>query len=131
VLGFSVLAAARPPWTSNRVVGSPNPPAPYTVERLFPKLTFTNPVDIAYMPGPDRILVLEQAGKLYSFPARAGVERADLVFDFRENHRPFDSSYSFAFHPRFSENHFVFVCYVEPGSQTNGSYISRFTLRPS
>src|SRR6185369_13869426 len=132
VLGVSsLLAATRPPWTSNRVVGSPNPPAPYTVERLFPKLTFTNPVDIAYMPGPDRILVLEQAGKLYSFPAKADVERADLVFDFRENHQPFDSSYSFAFHPRFSENHFIFVCYAEPNGRTNGSFISRFTLRPS
>ena len=72
-----------------------------------------------------------KAGKLYSFPAKADVERADLVFDFREHHQPFDSSYSFAFHPRFSENHFVFVCYVEPGGRTNGSYISRFTLRPS
>src|SRR5258706_6071236 len=52
----SLLSAPRPPWTSNRVAGSPNPPAPYTVERLFPKLTFTNPVDIAVLPGSDRLL---------------------------------------------------------------------------
>ena len=76
VLGASsLLAATRPPWTSNRVAGAPNPPAPYTVERLFPKLAFTNPVDIALLPGSDRILLLEQGGKLYSFPAQAGVER--------------------------------------------------------
>src|SRR6185312_3286708 len=98
--------AARVPWTSNKVAGSPNPPAPYTVQRLYPKLRFTNPVDVATMPGSDRIFVLEQAGKLYSFPANGTTDHADLAFDFRQHHQPFDSSYSFAFHPRFSENHF-------------------------
>src|SRR5205809_5436895 len=73
-------AAARPPWTSNRVVGSPNPPAPYTVERLFPKLSFDHPVDLALMPQSDRLFVLEQGGKLYSFPDRPDVERTDFVF---------------------------------------------------
>ena len=84
----SLLSAPRPPWTSNRVIGSPNPPAPYTVERLFPKLAFTNPVDIAVLPGSERLLVLEQAGKLLSFPNRPDVDRTDLVFDFRKHHEP-------------------------------------------
>jgi putative heme-binding domain-containing protein len=59
------------------------------------------------------------------------VERTDFVFDFRRHHQPFDSSYAIAFHPRFLENRFVLVCYAEPGGRTNGSYISRFTLRDS
>ena len=124
-------AAARPPWTSNRVVGSPNPPAPYTVERLFPKLSFEHPVDLALMPASDRFFVLEQGGKLYSFPDRPDIERTDFVFDFHRHHQPFDSSYTIAFHPRFSDNRFLFVCYVEPGGRTNGSFISRFTVRDS
>ena len=122
-------SAPRVSWTTSRVVGSPNPPAPLRVERLFPKLKFDAPVDAGGMPGSDRIFVLEQKGKLYSFPARVDVERAELVFDFSA-HQPFDSAYSFTFHPKFSENHFVFVCYVEPGGRTNGSHISRFTLQP-
>jgi len=128
IFGLGAWAASRPPWTSNRVLGSPNPPAPYTVERLFPKLRFNNPVDLAALPGSDRLLVLEQAGKLFSFPARAEVEQVDLVFDFRSHHKPFDSAYTIAFHPRFAGNRFVFVCYAEPGGRTNGSYISRFTF---
>lgn len=133
IIGLTVgtFGAARLPWTANKIVGSPNPPAPYSVQRIYPKLGFTNPVDIAVLPGSDRLLVLEQAGKLYSFPTNRDVRRADLVFDFRQHHQPFDSSYSFAFHPRFLENHFIFVCYTEPGGRTNGSYISRFTLTPS
>lgn len=127
----TAFAAARVPWTSNRVTGSPNPPAPYTVERRFPKLNFRQPVDIAAMPGSDRLFVLEQGGKLRSFPDRPDVATTDQVFDFRVNHRPFDSSYAIAFHPRFLENRFLFVCYVEPGTRPNGSFISRFTLRDS
>jgi putative heme-binding domain-containing protein len=125
------LAASRTPWTSNRIIGSPNPPAPYTVQRIYSSLGFTNPVDIAALPGSDRLLVLEQGGKLYSFPANGDTSRADLVFDFKTHHQPFDSSFSIAFHPHFSENRFIFVCYTEPGGRTNGSYISRFTLTPS
>jgi putative heme-binding domain-containing protein len=128
---FQLNAAPRLPWTSNRVVGSPNPPAPYTLERLYPKLTFNHPVDLEHLPGSDRLLVLEQGGKLYSFPRRPDVERADVVFDFRNHHRPFNSSYSIAFHPRFAENHFIFVCYVEPGGRANGSYVSRFNWLPT
>lgn len=123
-------SAPRVPWTTSRVVGSPNPPAPLRVERIFPKLKFDAPVDAGPMPGSDLIFVLEQRGKLYSFPSRVDSDRANLVFDFSA-HQPFDSAYSFAFHPEFSENHFLFVCYVEPEGRTNGSHISRFTLRPS
>jgi glucose/arabinose dehydrogenase len=123
-------SAPRVPWTTSRVVGSPNPPAPLRVENMFPKLKFDAPVEAGAMPGSDLIFVLEQRGKLYSFPARIDSDRANLVFDFSA-HQPFDSAYSFAFHPKFSENHFVFVCYVEPGGRTNGSYVSRFTLQPS
>ncbi len=132
MLTFHLHAApTRIPWTSNRVAGSPNPPAPYTVERLFPRLGFTNPVDVAVLPGSDRILVQEQGGRLLSFPARSEVDHADLVFDFRAHHQPFDSTYSFAFHPLFARNRYVFVCYVEPGGRENGSHVSRFTLLDS
>jgi hypothetical protein len=37
----------RVPWTTSRVVGSPEPPAPYKVEPAFPKLTFDRPLSIA------------------------------------------------------------------------------------
>lgn len=125
------MAAPRTPWTSNRVVGSPNPPAPYAVERIFTSLHFTNPVEVAALPGSDRLLVLEQAGKLLSFPAKGNPAKPDLAFSFREHHKPFDSAYSIAFHPGFATNRYVFVCYIEPGIRTNGSHVSRFTLRDS
>src|SRR5437763_1128671 len=32
--------AKRVPWTTSRLVGSPDPPAPYRLERVFPKVKF-------------------------------------------------------------------------------------------
>ena len=45
----TTAAAPRAPWTSNRVIGSPNPPAPFAVERVFPKITLEHPVDLGLM----------------------------------------------------------------------------------
>src|SRR5437763_727404 len=60
------VAAPQVPWTTSRLVGSPNPPAPYTPVRQFPALSFQHPVDLALMPGSERWFLLEQGGKLFS-----------------------------------------------------------------
>ena len=54
-------AAGRTPWTTGRVVGSPNPPAPYAIERLHPQHTFDHPTDLSFLPGSTRLVVAEQA----------------------------------------------------------------------
>src|SRR5712692_5839032 len=75
-------AAARVPWTTSHVIGSPNPPAPYNAERRFPALSFQHPVDLALMPGSARFFILEQGGKLSSFLGHNNSQSTDLVFDF-------------------------------------------------
>jgi putative heme-binding domain-containing protein len=80
------------------------------------------------MPGSGLLFVLEQGGKLHSFSDQTNLRNTDLVFDFHKHHQPFDSSYAIAFHPRFAENRFLYVCYAEPGGRTNGTFISRFTV---
>src|SRR5437016_3583984 len=57
----------RTPWTTSRVVGSPDPPPPFKVVRAFPKLKFEHPLLLARPPIGDRLFVGEQAGVLYSF----------------------------------------------------------------
>src|SRR5262245_56812251 len=59
--------SGRTSWTTSRVVGSPDPPAPFKVVRVFPNLKFQNPLLIARIPGSNRFVVGEQAGILYSF----------------------------------------------------------------
>src|SRR4051812_11505811 len=81
--GAGTARPVRVPWTTSRVVGSPDPPPPFKVVRAFPNLKFRHPLLIARPPKGDRLFVGEQAGVLYSFPDRPGA-RADLFFDLRK-----------------------------------------------
>ena len=44
----------RIPWTTSRITGTPEPPPPYTIERVFGNLEFTNPVVLTNAPATDR-----------------------------------------------------------------------------
>lgn len=119
-------AAPRTPWTTSRVTGSPNPPAPLTVERVFPQRNFDRPVEFMRQPGSDRWVVLLEGGKLLSFrPSDAGTN-TDLALDcreFRSSARPL----GFTFHPGFATNRFVFINHNEGYNREHGARVSRFT----
>jgi len=132
LLAFAVLfsgaatAAPRTPWTTSRVTGSPNPPAPFTVERVFPQRTFDRPVEFMRQPGSDRWVVMQEGGKLLSFrPSDAGTN-ADLALDCRE-FRSAARPIGFTFHPGFATNRFVFINHNEGFNRENGARVSRFT----
>src|SRR4051812_17345470 len=52
--------AKRIPWTTSRVVGSPNPPPPYRVRRTFANLKAPLPIHVTHEPGTDRLLLIHQ-----------------------------------------------------------------------
>ncbi len=72
--------AARVPWTTSRVVGSPDPPPPFKVVRAFPNLKFRHPLLIARYPEGNRLVVGEQSGILHAFPDRPDA-RSDVFLD--------------------------------------------------
>src|SRR5437899_5324466 len=51
----------RVPWTSSRLIGSPEPPSPYRMEPVFPRLKFVEPLELVAMPGSDRFALAEHA----------------------------------------------------------------------
>ena len=128
----------RSPWTTSRVIGSPDPPHPFTIERAFPKLAFKNPLLMARTG--DRFFIGEHAGKIFSFPDDQNVAKADLFFDLttglrwdRSRFSGIDAVYGLAFHPNFAKNRYCYVCYVlnsvKPGEQLpDGSRVSRFSV---
>src|SRR5690606_41514964 len=46
--------ATRVPWTQSRIIGSPEPPLPLVLERVYPQLEFDKPVSIHPLPGSQR-----------------------------------------------------------------------------
>ena len=145
----------RPAWTDSRVHGTPDAPPPFALKRAYPKLSFQGPVSLHRFPKSaseriGRMLVIESNGKLWSFLDDDSVERAELVMDLSnplpklaETHSESDlaklksgnhysiSTYSMAFHPRFAENRFVYVCYIISNGDSNldeGTHIARFRM---
>ena len=108
--------ATRPPWTTSGVHGSPYPPAPYRVVSAFPKLQFKSPTSLVQLPGENRLLVAELAGKILSFEKRADVDRFSLVVDLTSGTaRQHEFSQVMIFgitpDPDFVQNRQIYVCY--------------------
>ena len=115
-------------WTTSRITGSPEVPHPYVSERAFPELTFKNCIDITNAPGSDRLFVVEQAGKLVSFPNKPDVKQADLMVDLAKEIKGVQAVYALAFHPNFEKNRFCYVCYIKGANLEDGSHIARFRV---
>src|SRR5213076_1243991 len=116
----------RKPWTTSRVVGSPDPPPPFKVVRAFPNLKFHHPLLIARAPGSNRLFVGEQAGVLYSFVDKQDA-KAELFLDLRKElktvhlhsgAKEVEAVYGLAFHPNFAKNRQCFVCYTLRGANS-------------
>ena len=68
----------RIPWTGSKLVGTPDPPPPYTVEPAFPHLKFGFPVVLVSARGTRRLFVGELRGRVYSFADDRDAKKADL-----------------------------------------------------
>jgi putative heme-binding domain-containing protein len=132
LLGSGAFGAQRTPWTSSNITGSPEPPLPYIAERVFPELTFANPLDVTFIPGTHRLVVAEQKGRLLSVDSLSPNPRAELFLDLKAYHPEAIETYALTFHPRFAENRFVYVWTVldfkGQKNRENGSQIVRFKV---
>jgi putative heme-binding domain-containing protein len=123
--------ADRAPWTTSTIIGSPEPPDPYRAERVFPKLTFQEPVEISSIPGSNYFLALEREGKVYAFPHQADPEERFLMADLGEVTGQGGEIYSIAFHPQFAGNRHVYASLFIRQPAPPFMRISRFVLNDS
>lgn len=119
----------RVPWTTSRVVGTPDPPHPYRLEVAFPGLAFSEPLSMGAVPGTNRLGIAERKGKIYTFQNGRKDAKKELLVDVGR------TVYGVAFHPKFAENGLFYVTSVPESkllSTPDGSYLSRFkaVLKP-
>jgi putative heme-binding domain-containing protein len=140
--GFLLPQEERIPWTASRIVGTPDPPPPYRLERSFARLKFDRPVEIVRSAELRRFFVVEQYGKIFSFPEEGDPAKGDLFADLKRDVRGWetipdtkgpDQSFGLAFHPKFAENRFCYVVYtlghkVKNKNLPDGSRVSRFRV---
>ena len=118
-------AEKRVPWTTSKVQGSPEPPAPYRLEVAFPKVKFFEPLEITAAVGSPRLFVAERPGKVFSFLADQKTEKSDLLIDVKK------TVYGLALHPKFASNGYFYVTYiVDPAKeQPNGTRVARYQAK--
>lgn len=124
--------ARLPKLTTSRVVGSPEPPAPYRTERRYSKLKVDFPIIVAHQPGSDRLWTITQERSFSTTTIRRFVDADDVAET--EVLLPVDNrvAYDICFHPDFAKNGYVYVGHnrakVEGGEKY--SMVSRFKVNP-
>lgn len=115
----------REQWTTSRVVGTPDPPAPFRTQVAFPNLKFASPLAVNVVPGTNRLAIGERYGKIYTFPVERNTEEKKLLLDVKRR------IFGVAFHPDYLKNGHVFVMSIlsDAKSWKTGSRVSRFTAK--
>ena len=90
----------------------------------FPKLTFSEPLELIAVPGKKAWIVAERNGKIYTFDADPAKAEKELVLDVGR------TVYGIALHPQFEKTGYVFISNVPnvKKDELEGSRISRYTL---
>lgn len=137
LVGTSLLAAERSGkpfntkqrelWTTNHIVGTPEPPDPFATEEAFPKLKLHEPLSVGLIPGSNRFGVATRPGKIVSFEIRRDVTEATPLLDVGR------TVYGVVFHPDFAKNRYLYVMSVLPGPEGNpkGSRVARYQMKPN
>jgi hypothetical protein len=111
-------------WTTSKVKGSPEPPAPYTMTRVYPKLKFFEALDIVAVPGKKAWVVAERPGKVYYFDADPAKAEPIVILDVKH------TVYGVVLHPKFRENGYLYLAEVPDGAKEtpDGTRLVRYTV---
>jgi len=118
----------RAPWTTSRVHGSPEPPPPYRMERIYPRLAFKQPVEMIDFPGGTKVCVVERLGQIHLFDRTESAAETTLLLDGGNDLEGLNAAYGLAFHPDFDENRYCYVCYILGAEIEDGTRVSRFRV---
>ena len=110
-------------WTTSRVTGTPDPPAPYRTVNAFPRLKLTEPLAMTSGPGTNRLFIAEQAGRIVSFENDPAADSADVALEIQGK-----TFYGLAIHPDFDANGYVFVTILMAEDDPLGTRVSRFRV---
>ena len=119
-------------WQNTRLVGSPDPPLPYTTEPVFDTITWDRPIYAKSEPGTENLLVVLQGGEKDrpSRVLRLNETQPDRVSDFLEIDRRL--VYGLEFDPNYEGNGLVYLFTNGPtGEPERTNQISRFKVSGS
>jgi putative heme-binding domain-containing protein len=139
-IAADVAAPQREPWTTSRILGTPEPPPKYKTVNAYPNLKFDQPTVLTTAPGSDRFFVATRPGQIYSFKDDPDVKQAELFIDLDQELQSLPdfangvgSAYGLTFHPDYPNVPDVFICYTVRANRNRnpdfeGTRVSRFPV---
>ncbi|MDB5390111.1 MAG: hypothetical protein JWM11_5757 [Planctomycetaceae bacterium] len=112
--------------TTSRVIGSPEPPLPYTTQRLYPKLKTVFPVFVVPQPGSDRLVVITQDAPYSNTTLRRMKDEPD-VSEYEQLLADDHVAYSVEFHPNFMQNGYLYLGSNGPSKGKDSPKTTRIT----
>lgn len=119
----------RAPWTNVHLVGSPEPPLPYTTEPVFDSIQWERPIYAKTEPGTTNLVVVEQGGEkekpsqVHRLSIHDSLRRSTLL------EIPERLIYGLAFDPHYRHNGHLYVFSNGPtGEAERKNRIARFTV---
>ncbi len=113
-------------WTKSKVVGSPEPPDPFTMVKTYPKLTFFEALELTPVPGAKAWVVAERPGKIYTFDMDPAKAEKKLVLDVKH------TVYGVVLHPKFADNGLLYLSEVPNGDKEtpDGTKVVQYKVDP-
>ena len=119
------------PWTSSRLLGSPDPPRPYIATKMFADIQWDRPIYVKAEPDGQHLFVIEQGGeenrptKLFRIVDRADATKKTLLLTV-----PRRLVYGMEFHPNYEENGFIYLFGNGPtGNPERLNHVTRYTVQ--
>jgi hypothetical protein len=120
-------------WNSSRLVGSAEPPLPYTVEKTLTEHQWKSPIYIADEPGTNRLWIVQagsdadQGSQIVRIKDEPSSGEASVVLEV-----PRRLVYSVCFHPDYIANGFVFIFSNGPrDAPERVNRVSRYSVGPA
>ncbi len=119
----------RLPLTTSKVVGSPEPPPPYRVKRVFPKLKVNFPICVTRQPESDLLWFVAEAWSYGPTTIQRCQENPDVRT--AETILKIDGvAYDIVFHPKWKENGYVYLGLNGPSSAgPRKTRVLRYTMQ--
>ena len=129
VFSSAAHSAERIPWTTSRVLGAPEPPAPYVAQRVLHDTKIQNATELDFIPGSSWALILDQKGRLHGID-RSKSAAPQLIGELLPAVGREGEAYSLEFHPGYATNHFIYAALWAAGAKPQEVRIVRFELNP-
>jgi uncharacterized repeat protein (TIGR03806 family) len=118
----------RIPVTTSTVIGSPEPPPPYFVKKLYPNQSINFPIVVRHQPGSDQLIYVAEDGPYANTVIRRMRDAADVSTS-EELLRSNGVVYDILFHPKFAENGYFYLGWNGPSANgAKHTKVTRYTM---